>query len=610
MADGVEKWRLELDTKTAEGAIKSFEKRMSEMTNTTALKIAAFNKATDLAVQGLHALGQWMAQGWKDAQQYQRTTQQLSSTLKQLGDANLTWLPTLQKTASEMQRLTGQSDEVGRGLINMALNMGVSSDRIEDLMKAAVRLSNTGLMSMESAVRNLIKSTSGLQGELGEAVPFIRQLSQEQLRAGEAIDIVNEKLSEQLEALTGGGAGAGMRLTSAWNDFGEALARSAATSETLQVGLSGVASELETLTAILDKRGLLGGLAKLAEYSTRLSAGAATLGLSELAFRDEAGGLSGKIDEALIGGGGGASAPQSAVGGSPLMVGGLKIDVSGRAKRRKQRRSSVATYRGAGGGAQTDLTNDALASSFNARLELAQMHNERRVEVEQQLHEQLNEIHETNLQRRIELTNDAAAQQVEAVKKQADEQARWMNKGFSMGMQALNAFVEGGLIGFLKYATGALQGIGMEMVGRGIADNAKATAYAADPFTAAFAPAMFAAAEQELAVGAALTAGGFAGSMGIQAASGEFKDWNLMTGKGGGGGGGMGKGGGMGGGNLPTQAQSDVARVGSVLGGGSSGAAPQKNITIVLEGPVYDGAAAGIAITEAIKTAERAGFKR
>lgn len=95
---------------------------------------------------------------------------------------------------------------------------------INDLIEAATNLSSALGISLESAVRNLSKTYSGLTGELGELMPQLRDLTTEQLKAGDAVKLANEMFSGQAEA-TLSGAGTIKQLNNAWGDLLETMGR-------------------------------------------------------------------------------------------------------------------------------------------------------------------------------------------------------------------------------------------------------------------------------------------------------------------------------------------------------------------------------------------------
>ena len=78
---------------------------------------------------------------------------------------------------------------------------------IKTIIPVALDLSAATGISLESAVRNTAKTFSGLAGELGELVPQLRDLTQEEMKAGDAVkvlaDLFEGQASEQAKTMAG-----------------------------------------------------------------------------------------------------------------------------------------------------------------------------------------------------------------------------------------------------------------------------------------------------------------------------------------------------------------------------------------------------------------------
>ncbi|MFA5457990.1 MAG: transglycosylase SLT domain-containing protein [Synergistaceae bacterium] len=129
------------------------------------------------------------------------------------------------KLSTNLQHLTGVGNETYQALGALGLSLGIAEEKIENATLAATLLSQVTGMDLNSAMKNLAKTQAGLTGELGEALPFLRELTQEQLRNGEAIDLVIQKydgFAEQLSETTQVGV---KRFWSALGDVGEVLGK-------------------------------------------------------------------------------------------------------------------------------------------------------------------------------------------------------------------------------------------------------------------------------------------------------------------------------------------------------------------------------------------------
>ncbi|AKI96589.1 hypothetical protein [Kosmotoga pacifica] len=133
-------------------------------------------------------------------------TKKLEIAINRFANADKNLLKQLKQTANELQNMTGVGNETLESISALGLSLGISGDKIKEATEAAVLLNQVVGMDLVSAMKNLAKTQAGLTGELGEALPFLRELTQEQLKQGQAIDLITERLggySELLQNTTG-----------------------------------------------------------------------------------------------------------------------------------------------------------------------------------------------------------------------------------------------------------------------------------------------------------------------------------------------------------------------------------------------------------------------
>lgn len=136
-----------------------------------------------------------------------KAEKQLETAAKNNPYLNNSNVSQLKKFAGELQSISAVGDEELLPLMAQLASAGRTQAEIQDIMKAALDVSTSGTMSLESAVKNLNKTYSGLSGELGENIPEIKNLTKEQLQNGEAIAIIQEKykgMAEEVTKSTGG----------------------------------------------------------------------------------------------------------------------------------------------------------------------------------------------------------------------------------------------------------------------------------------------------------------------------------------------------------------------------------------------------------------------
>ena len=109
--------------------------------------------------------------------------------------------------ASALQQVTTAGDEAIIEQQAFLASLKFTEDQIKTIIPVALDLSAATGISLESAVRNTSKTFSGLAGELGELVPQLRDLTQEEMKAGKAVEVLGElfegQASKQAETLSG-----------------------------------------------------------------------------------------------------------------------------------------------------------------------------------------------------------------------------------------------------------------------------------------------------------------------------------------------------------------------------------------------------------------------
>lgn len=136
-----------------------------------------------------------------------KAEKQLETAAKNNPYLNNSNVSQLKKFAGELQSISAVGDEELLPLMAQLASAGRTQVEIQDIMKATLDVSASGTMSLESAVKNLNKTYSGLSGQLGENIPEIKNLTKEQLQNGEAIAIIQEKykgMAEEVTKSTGG----------------------------------------------------------------------------------------------------------------------------------------------------------------------------------------------------------------------------------------------------------------------------------------------------------------------------------------------------------------------------------------------------------------------
>lgn len=207
--------KVTADAKDAKDAFDKLIEQANKFANNKSIN--TFNKATDSAgklfnsfksVVNITKKAVATVNEWTKAYNAQvKAEKQLETAAKNNPYLNNSNVSQLKKFAGELQSISAIGDEELLPLMAQLASAGRTQVEIQDIMKAALDVSASGTMSLESAVKNLNKTYSGLSGELGENIPEIKNLTKEQLQNGDAIAIIQEKykgMAEEVTKSTGG----------------------------------------------------------------------------------------------------------------------------------------------------------------------------------------------------------------------------------------------------------------------------------------------------------------------------------------------------------------------------------------------------------------------
>lgn len=112
----------------------------------------------------------------------------------------------LKNYASELQSISTYGDEELLPFMAQLASAGRTEQEIMDIMSASIDVAASGSMSLDSAVKNLNKTFSGLSGELGEVNPQVKVLSAEELKNGKAVEVLKSQykgMAQEVAKATG-----------------------------------------------------------------------------------------------------------------------------------------------------------------------------------------------------------------------------------------------------------------------------------------------------------------------------------------------------------------------------------------------------------------------
>ena len=131
----------------------------------------------------------------------------------------------LKSYASQLQSISTIGDETLLPMMAQLAAAGRTQAEIQGIMSAALDVSASGMMSLDSAVTALNKTYSGTAGQLGNQISQLKSLTKEELASGKAVEIVAEKFKGMAEE-TAKATGTSEQLKNAISDYKEEIGAS------------------------------------------------------------------------------------------------------------------------------------------------------------------------------------------------------------------------------------------------------------------------------------------------------------------------------------------------------------------------------------------------
>ena len=130
----------------------------------------------------------------------------------------------LKAFAGELQNISTVGDEQLLPLMAELAAAGRTEAEIQDVMRAALDMSASGVMSLDQAVSTLNKTYAGTTGQLSKTLPELQALTKEELAQGKAVEIVAEKYKGMAEEVANA-TGSYEQMKNAQGDFAEAIGK-------------------------------------------------------------------------------------------------------------------------------------------------------------------------------------------------------------------------------------------------------------------------------------------------------------------------------------------------------------------------------------------------
>lgn len=263
MTDIVDRYIIKGDADDGKRALKDFAAAVDKSFGKSAKSAVLFNKALNLGEAALRKTFAEMQRGIKLALEYDRTNVKLAASLRSLRGEGEFSVRMLNDQASQLQRVSGISDDVIRDFQAMGIQLGLATDEVDKYIRAAISMSNVTGADMRTSFNQVVKTLTGLKEETIKLIPQVDALSAAELRAGKAVDAINEAYGSLVGVGTQGVSGSVVQLTNDWDDFVEQMGRVITESETFASAVETLSEAIRGMTRALEDGSFLDGLDKL-----------------------------------------------------------------------------------------------------------------------------------------------------------------------------------------------------------------------------------------------------------------------------------------------------------------------------------------------------------
>lgn len=230
------------------GSLSSFSNNLASAAESGGAYAAAIVAAIAVLKKFLSGIKEW-----DEAYRVQiQAETQLATAVKNNPYLNSESVRKLKEYASELQNIGTIGDEELLPMMAQLASAGRTEAEIQDIMSVSLDIAASGTMSLESAVKNLNKTYSGLSGELGASIPQVKSLTTEQLKEGKAVEVLKNQYAGMAEEVAKA-TGSKKQLENAAGDLKETFGKFFAPSiDLLNNNLTTTINKLNTILQLTD----------------------------------------------------------------------------------------------------------------------------------------------------------------------------------------------------------------------------------------------------------------------------------------------------------------------------------------------------------------------
>jgi hypothetical protein len=213
--------RLERSTKDlGDNAEKSF-KRMAIGVDGL-LKASGILFVIDKSVQAIGAAFSFVAGGVSDFNNAEAVANKLTEAMKANGEASQEMIDANIALSDALEKRLNIEAESIQSLMSEAANLGVANDKLDDVTRAAIGLSEAMGISLEDGLKKARLASEGNFASFEKLIPSIKNMTTDEEKLAAVIELSNKGLAQK-ESHAQGAAGAGERLATKIGDLAEVI---------------------------------------------------------------------------------------------------------------------------------------------------------------------------------------------------------------------------------------------------------------------------------------------------------------------------------------------------------------------------------------------------
>ncbi|MEL6109706.1 MAG: hypothetical protein AAFU85_27160, partial [Planctomycetota bacterium] len=182
-------------------------------------------KAAEAALSTLGSVFGGLSGSIDAFEQHEEAVRGLGKALELAGDS--AQFDSLKDFSVEMEGVANIADEVTLGLLKQGSMLGIQGDKLEDVTKAAIGLSEATGASLEDSLRKVNETMNGNTEAFAEFLPQLRTMASDEEKLAAVMKVANNGLAQRADASTSL-LGSNERLSNSWNtlavNVGELLA--------------------------------------------------------------------------------------------------------------------------------------------------------------------------------------------------------------------------------------------------------------------------------------------------------------------------------------------------------------------------------------------------